>query len=59
MYNRWGELVYQSDNIESGWNGKIRQTNDLASDGTYYYIIDYCDYKNAAHKLDGFVQLIR
>ncbi len=59
IYNRWGNLVYQSDNIESGWNGKIRQTGELASDGTYYYIINYCDYKNVAHTLDGFVQLIR
>ena len=59
IYNRWGELVYESQNILSGWDGKIRQTGDLASDGTYYYVINYCDYKNVPHNLDGFIQLVR
>jgi gliding motility-associated-like protein len=59
IYNRWGTLVYQSNDINSGWDGKIQQTGELAADGTYYYLINYCDYKNVAQKLDGFVQLIR
>jgi len=59
MYNRWGQLVYESGDLYGGWDGKIRQTGALASDGVYYYIINYCDYKNISHKLDGFVQLIR
>ncbi len=59
IFNRWGQLVYQSDNERSGWNGKVRQTNDNAPDGTYYYILNYCDFDNVTHKLDGYVQLIR
>jgi hypothetical protein len=30
-----------------------------ASEGVYYYVLDYCDYKNANHLLNGFIQLIR
>ncbi len=59
LYNRWGQIVYESGNMYGGWDGRIRQTGALASDGVYYYIINYCDAKNASHKLDGFVQLIR
>ena len=59
IYNRWGIQVYQLNNINSGWDGKIQQTGELAADGTYYYLINYCDYQNISQKLDGFVQLIR
>ncbi len=59
IYNRWGDLVCQLNDVNAGWDGRIRQTGQPASDGVYYYIIDYCDYKNVSHKIDGFVQLIR
>jgi len=59
IYNRWGTLVYQLNDINSGWDGKIRQSGELAADGVYYYMINYCDYKNASQKLDGYLQLIR
>lgn len=59
IYNRWGKLVYQSTDVTQGWNGNIDQTGEAASDGVYYYLIDYCDFRNVSHKLDGFVQLVR
>jgi gliding motility-associated-like protein len=59
IYNRWGQLVCELNDADSGWDGKIRQTGEPASDGTYYYVINYCDYKNVPHNLDGYVQLIR
>jgi len=59
IYNRWGQLVYELYSEPEGWPGIIKQTGLPASDGTYYYIIHYCDYKNVPHDLDGFVTLIR
>jgi gliding motility-associated-like protein len=59
IYNRWGVLVYEINDIAQGWPGVIRQTNEKAADGVYYYILDYCDYTGATHKQDGFIQLIR
>ena len=37
IYNRWGNAVYTSNDFgnSSGW----RPTQDEASDGTYYYVI--------------------
>jgi gliding motility-associated-like protein len=59
IYNRWGQLIYELNSIAEGWPGVIRQTGDPASDGTYYYILNYCDYQNITHRLDGFITLIR
>lgn len=35
VYNKWGEIIYQSDDIITGWNGRIQNSN--APEGTYRY----------------------
>ena len=58
IYNRWGRRVYQSDNPETGWNGKIG--NRKAEPGVYFYQIDAEGYnKNEKKRLEGAVQLIQ
>lgn len=40
IFNRWGQLIFQTDDPEINWNGKIDKTNQTASSGVYYYICD-------------------
>lgn len=35
IYNRWGELVFESDDINRGWDGYIKDR--LASQGVYVW----------------------
>jgi gliding motility-associated-like protein len=37
VYNRWGGLVYQSNNYNNDWDGTYR--GKPIPDGTYYYVI--------------------
>ena len=50
VYNRWGNLIYESSDYKNNWNG------DNQSDGVYYFVL-------SGPKLDkpiaGFVQLQR
>ncbi len=39
IFNRNGELVYEWKDINGSWNGKIRNTDQLAAPGTYYYVL--------------------
>jgi gliding motility-associated-like protein len=42
VFNRWGNLVYQSDNYQNDWDGRANQglvIGNQLPDGTYYYII--------------------
>lgn len=41
IYNRWGEVIFDSTNIEEGWNGRIN--NELVSQGQYTWLIRYTD----------------
>lgn len=42
IYNRWGVLIYSSNNPENGWDGSFK--NKLQSSGTYVYMIEYAYY---------------
>ena len=44
IYNRWGQLVFNSNNLTEGWDGNFN--NKPAESGVYIYKIDYQGYKN-------------
>lgn len=41
IFNRWGQLMFTSDNISDAWDGKFN--GNPAGEGTYMYIITYMD----------------
>ena len=40
IYNRWDQLIYNSKDIEEGWNGTFKNVNVV--EGIYNYILMYC-----------------
>jgi len=47
IFNRWGNVVFESENYKNNWSGQTDKAFDLLStdgllpDGTYYYVIDF------------------
>ncbi len=41
VYNRWGQLVYESRNPKEGWNGKMMNTGAELPGGSYVYSLSY------------------
>jgi len=41
IYNRWGEMVYQSNDRHFKWNGSYNNSGALLPGGTYAYVIRY------------------
>lgn len=39
VYFRWGGLIFETDDIEQGWNGKYK--NDFCEQGAYVYEVIY------------------
>ena len=57
IYNRWGQKLYEWDGINGYWDGKTK--NGIASDGTYYYIINYTTPDLFSKTAHGFLTLTR
>lgn len=63
IYNRWGEVVFESHNIENGWNGTYGNSSsniNIVQDGVYTYRIAFKVSSNDERKIvNGHVNLIR
>ncbi|MCX6271952.1 MAG: gliding motility-associated C-terminal domain-containing protein [Bacteroidetes bacterium] len=41
VFDRWGKLMYQSNDIDEGWDGSHFNDGSECAAGVYYYIITY------------------
>jgi gliding motility-associated-like protein len=58
IYNRWGNMIFESNNTNHKWDGKTRNGND-APMGTYLWIAEFYDLQGFGHTQNGEVLLIR
>lgn len=62
IFNRWGQLVFETEDVEVNWNGIKRGKKSNCSEGVYFYVCTVNELKlNAVHsyQLRGTVSLIR
>ena len=57
IYNRWGELLFQSNDISTGWDGSYRGEN--VQDGVYIWMIDYTDESGSIKRKNGMLALLK
>ncbi|HET6245740.1 MAG: gliding motility-associated C-terminal domain-containing protein [Bacteroidetes bacterium] len=57
IYNRWGKLVFVSDDYNVGWDGKV--SGNEAADGTYFVMIKAEGLDGKPYEHTGTVTLIR
>jgi len=58
IYDRWGEIVFETDDISEGWDGRIKGGKE-APVGTYTWFIKFKDEQKIAHDEYGKVTIIR
>jgi gliding motility-associated-like protein len=62
VFDRWGELIFESHNALIGWDGTYGQGEfvNIVQDGTYVWQIEFKTSKNDERmKIQGHVNLIR
>jgi gliding motility-associated-like protein len=57
VLNRYGQLVYRSDNYQNDWEGKV--DGKPVPDGTYYYVITYNLVSGKTFQAKGDVTILR
>ncbi len=57
VFNRWGQLVFQTSRIGEGWDGRIR--GQLQDTNNYVYMVSGTDYSGRVIFKKGNIMLIR
>ena len=60
--NRWGQVVFQTNNPEINWDGKDQNTGKDLPEGVYFYtcaIEQHCMSCEAIKSLKGYIHIIR
>ena len=59
IYDKWGKLVFQTTEINNGWNGIREDNGKIADNSTYTFIAKFITYRNELKKETGTFLLIK
>jgi gliding motility-associated-like protein len=56
IFNRWGQQIYTTSEINKGWNGKVN--GKKGADGVYFYLVEYTGFNGQQKMKKGWVDLV-
>jgi gliding motility-associated-like protein len=60
IYNRWGELIWQTSNFSKKWNGTDMRSLEPVPVGTYVWMVKFREFADLdRHQYTGWVNVIR
>ena len=59
IFNRWGEVIFETEDHNEGWNGSVNKGSSYAPNGTYTYQVIVNDFTGYPHEYNGHVTLTR
>ncbi len=60
IFNRWGEIIFESYNASIGWNGTYPKDGELVEDGIYVWKINFKEtMSDKKHEAVGHVTVLR
>jgi gliding motility-associated-like protein len=59
VYDRWGTEVYNSGDVDKGWDGTNLRNDKKCEDGTYFYIVYVKLFDGKNKVIKGYVSLFR
>jgi gliding motility-associated-like protein len=59
IWNRWGGLIFESEDIEIGWNGEMNNAGTPLPQGIYVYQLSYTEPRGKVVNQKGHLTLVR
>lgn len=58
IMDRWGEIIFETNDIEKVWNGRAKDGDKLVPVGTYTWLVKFKDTHNVTRTKTGPVTVI-
>lgn len=59
IFNRWGDLIFETHDMDEGWTGHINNDLNKAQDGVYSWVVLFKDQRGGKHQREGHVSLLK
>lgn len=59
VWDRWGQLIFQSETPNAGWNGRVNNDGRQVQSGVYVYKINFTGPRGTPHEYKGYATVIR
>ncbi|GAB4131787.1 MAG: hypothetical protein Fur0041_02490 [Bacteroidia bacterium] len=59
IFDRWGNMIFYTDDLNDGWDGRVQGSADICQIDTYVWKIKAIDVLGKKHNLIGHVNLIK
>jgi gliding motility-associated-like protein len=59
IYDRWGEMIFKTQDFNEYWNGKIMNTGKLCEIAVYSWLVFVKDVNGESYSFKGRVTLVR
>ncbi len=59
IMNRWGQIIFETNDPSVGWNGNISNTGIMATNDVFLYVINFENEKKIKVNKRGFVTMVK
>ena len=59
IWNRWGEKIFETQDPEAAWNGKVMNTGGVSPAGVYVYLVTFLGPRGEQNEFRGFATLVK
>jgi len=59
IYNRWGDEIFETDNLNAGWDGTANEGTEIVQQDVYVYVVNIIDVLGMLHRYVGIVTMVR
>lgn len=59
IWDRWGKKIYESDNLEESWNGRMNNNGRQVQAGVYVCVVTFTGPRGEPFEQKGYVTLMR
>lgn len=59
IFNRWGQLIFETQDIDEGWDGSVNNAQNEKAQGVYIWQLEFVDFEGKLRQRKGSVLLYR